>query len=100
MLLTVAVVSVDAIECRLIAIYCGFLVDIDNIRENDFVPSLYRRCVSRSFGSQGNTIVKTPVAMRSSSRLRTITILNLSNHRVHAFKDQMKKRKKKIKSSI
>lgn len=63
--------------------------------EENIVSSPYRRSPSRSFGSRGNTIVKTPVAMRSSSRLRTVTIRNLSNHRVHAFKDQLKKEEKK-----
>lgn len=95
MLLVAAVVSVGAIEWRLMAVCYGFIADGGNAGGNDIVSGPYRRSPSRSFGSRGNTIVKTPVAMRSSSRLRTVTIRNLSNHRVHAFKDQLKKEEKK-----
>lgn len=100
MLLVAAVVPVGAIEWRLMAVCYGFIADGGNAGGNNIVSSPYRRSPSRSFGSGGNTIVKTPVAMRSSSRLRTITIRNLSNHRVHAFKDQLKKEEKKKESLI
>lgn len=100
MLLVAAVVSVGAIEWRLMAVCYGFIADGGNAGGNDIVSGPYRRSPSRSFGSRGNTIVKTPVAVRSSSRLRTITIRNLSNHRVHAFKDQLKKEEKKKESLI
>lgn len=58
-------------------------------------------CLFRPVGNQDNTIVKTPEAMRSYSLLRTLTIRNLSSHRVvYAFKDRLKRKKKIINPSL